>query len=271
MCERARRGVRAMSGSAEALERFERQTAWPMLVLSLAIIPLLVIPFVVELSSSAETAIFALDWMIWAIFALEYGIRLYLAPERWRFVRSNVIDLVVVAVPFLRPLRVARSARALRLLRLVRVGVVGFRAIDAVQDVLRRHKLGHVALIVLVVTVACAGLVYEFEKSVPATDRNITSFPTALWWAVTTITTVGYGDSFPHSAAGRGIAVVLMFIGVGLFGILAASLASYFVERDRSTDREEVASPELREILERIERIERRLGTAPADSPEDRA
>lgn len=122
-------------------------------------------------------------------------------------------------------------------------------------------------------TVACAGLVYEFEKSVPDAERNITSFPTALWWAVTTITTVGYGDSFPHSAAGRGIAVVLMFVGVGLFGLLAASLASYFVERDKEAAEEETAEPrsELREVLERLERIEHRLETAPGDPPGDGA
>ena len=71
-----------MRGSAEALERFERQTAWPMLVLALAIVPLLVIPLVVELPPNTESAFFALDWIIWAAFAVEYGIRLYLAPEK---------------------------------------------------------------------------------------------------------------------------------------------------------------------------------------------
>jgi hypothetical protein len=60
-----------MSGSTEALERFERQTAWPMLILSLAIIPLLVIPLAVDLSPAMRTTFFALDWIIWAAFALE--------------------------------------------------------------------------------------------------------------------------------------------------------------------------------------------------------
>jgi hypothetical protein len=57
----------------EALDRFERQTAWPMLVLSIAIIPLLVIPLAVELSPTTETVIFAVDWIIWGLFAVEYG------------------------------------------------------------------------------------------------------------------------------------------------------------------------------------------------------
>lgn len=129
------------SRSAEALEKFERQTAWPMLVLSLAIVPLLVVPLVADLSPSTESVFFTLDWIIWAIFALEYGIRLYLAPAKGRFVRSNVIDLVVVVIPFLRPLRVAGSARMLRLLRAVRVGALLLRGLHAVQIVLARHNM----------------------------------------------------------------------------------------------------------------------------------
>ena len=88
-----------------------------MLILSLAIIPLLVIPLVMDLSPSADSTVFAIDLFIWAVFALEYGIRLSLAPVKGQFVRSNVIDLIVVLIPFLRPLRVAASFRMLRLLR----------------------------------------------------------------------------------------------------------------------------------------------------------
>jgi voltage-gated potassium channel len=70
---------------ADALERFERLTAIPMVVLSLAIVPLLVIPLIWKLSPS-ESTFFALDWILWAAFAVEYAIRLSLAPEKWLFV-----------------------------------------------------------------------------------------------------------------------------------------------------------------------------------------
>lgn len=59
-----------MAGSQEALDRFERQTAWPMLILSLAILPLLIIPLVADLSRTAETTLFAVDWIIWAALPL---------------------------------------------------------------------------------------------------------------------------------------------------------------------------------------------------------
>ncbi len=254
-----------MRGSADALNRFERQTAWPMLVLSLAIIPLLVIPLVVELSPNTESVIFALDWIIWAAFAVEYGVRLYLAPEKLPFVRKNVIDLVVVVVPFLRPLRVARSARMLRLLRAGRVGVFLLRGIDAIRDVLTRHRLHYTLLVATFVTVGAGILVAEIERG--AADSSITSIPDGIWWAATTVTTVGYGDMYPRTAAGRGVAVALMLVGVGLFGVLAGSLASFLIERGRS---DEVRPDDigLEDIAARLDRIERRLEAL--DRPHDR-
>jgi len=236
-----------------------------MLVLSLAIIPLLVIPLVVELSPNTESVIFALDWIIWAAFAVEYGVRLYLAPEKLPFVRKNVIDLVVVVVPFLRPLRVARSARMLRLLRAGRVGVFLLRGIDAIRDVLTRHRLHYTLLVATFVTVGAGILVAEIERG--AADSSITSIPDGIWWAATTVTTVGYGDMYPRTAAGRGVAVALMLVGVGLFGVLAGSLASFLIERGRS---DEVRPDDigLEDIAARLDRIERRLEAL--DRPHDR-
>lgn len=141
---------------------------------------------------------------------------------------------------------------------------------------LKRHKLNYTLLIATVVVVASALLVEEFERGVP--DANIKTLPDALWWAVTTITTVGYGDRFPLSAPGRGIAVVLMFVGVGIFGLLAASLASFFIERDLEQGQEQQqiqGDPRLEEITARLERIERLLSNGspqslPANPPDER-
>jgi voltage-gated potassium channel len=243
-------------GSADALERFERQTAWPMLVLSLAIIPLLLIPWLVDLSPSIETAFLALDWTIWAAFAAEYLIRLYLAPQKGRFIRGNLLDLAVVLVPFLRPLRIARSARMLRLLRLAALSTFLGRAVEAARNVLRRGKLGYTLLVVGVVTVGAGLLVSEIERG--GAEANIKTPADGIWWAVTTVTTVGYGDRFPSTAAGRGIAMVLMVVGVGVFGLLAASLATFLIERGLGTA-EAQAEGEIREVLVRLDRLEAML------------
>jgi voltage-gated potassium channel len=242
-----------MAGSREALDRFERQTAWPMMALALAIIPLLVVPLLVDLPSGVETTFFALDWLIWVAFVLEYGIRLYLAPNKRHFVSHNIIDLLFVLIPFLRPLRVLRSARAFSVLRAARGTVILLRAIKAVQDVLKRHKLGYTLLIALVVVVGSGLLVATIEEASP--DRNIKSIPDGLWWAVTTVTTVGYGDRFPVTAIGRAIGAGVMILGIGLFGLLAASLASLLVEKDL----EKGIDPQISEMNERLERIERLL------------
>jgi voltage-gated potassium channel len=259
-----------MAGSQEALDRFERQTAWPMMVLALAIIPLLVIPLIWDLPSSIETTFFALDWFIWAAFVLEYGIRLYLAPRKGHFVSHNIIDLLFVLIPFLRPLRVLRSARAFALLRATRGAVVLLRAIDAVKDVINRHKLGYTLMVAGAVVVGSGLLVATLEESDPA--HNIKTIPDALWWAITTITTVGYGDRYPVTAAGRAIGAGVMILGIGLFGLLAASLASFFVERDIGKE----IDPQIAQIDERLARIERLLenlqpssdGQTAGDSPE---
>lgn len=235
---------------ADALERFERQTAIPMLVLSLAIIPLLVIPLIWKMSERLEATFFALDWMLWAAFAVEYGIRLYLAPETWPFVKRNKIDLLVVVIPFLRPLRVMRSARALRVLRAVRVMAFLGRGMDAGRDVLTRHHLNYALAVTMVVVVGAAFLVEATERG--ATGANIQSLPDALWWAVSTVTTVGYGDRFPTTPAGRGVAVALMLVGIALFGFLAGSLASFFIGGRTGAKNE----PTLADIAERLDRIE---------------
>jgi voltage-gated potassium channel len=74
----------------------------------------------------------------------------------------------------------------------------------------------------------------EVAFEVHAKGSNIHGFADALWWAVVTVTTVGYGDKFPVTAAGRGVAVVLMLVGIGLIGVLTATVSSFFVSEQRS-------------------------------------
>jgi voltage-gated potassium channel len=224
-----------------------------MLVLALAMIPLLVMPLVVDLSPGLDRALLAVDYLIWAAFAIEYAAKLYLAPDRWRFAKANIPDLVIVVVPMLRPLRVLRSVRLLRLLGLARLVALAVEGLQEAREILRRRGLSWVLLIVLALNLVAAALVLAFERDLPG--GNIHSYPDALWWAVTTITTVGYGDRFPMSPAGRGVAVVLMVSGIALFGVITASIAAYFVEQKAEQD----LAGRLDRVLERLDAIEAKL------------
>jgi voltage-gated potassium channel len=237
----------------EAFERFSRAADGPLTVLALAMIPLIVLPVVVDLSPAMEGAFLAVDYLIWAVFAAEYAVKLYLAPNRRRFVTSHIPDLVIVLVPMLRPLRVLRSARLLRLLRLARLAALATRGLRDTRGILRHRGLNWVLLIVLVLNLIAAAMVLDFERSNP--QANIDSYPDALWWAVTTITTVGYGDRFPMSPAGRGVAVVLMIAGIAMFGVITATIAAYFVEQKADED----LAGRLDQIMQRLDTIEARL------------
>ena len=157
------------------LDRFEARTELAMLVLSIAIIPLLLAPLMFDLSRQAEQMVIALDWLLWGIFAIEYGIRLFLASSRFGFVKANLIDLGIVLLPFLRPLRVARSARALRVLRAARVLIFLGRATKGGRAVLTRHKLHYGVAISVVVVAGAAG--WSNHSSVAPETRTSTHFP----------------------------------------------------------------------------------------------
>ncbi len=254
-------------GRQEALERFERAVELPLLVLALAMVPLLVVPLLVDLPGAVEGIFVACDWFIWAVFAVEYVVRLVLTPDRWRFVRREWSDLLIVILPFLRPLRVVRSARALRLLRLARLGSVLGEVFQLSRRLLVRHNLHYALLVILVAILGSASLVLAVEEG---GDGTIHTFGDALWWALTTVTTVGYGDRFPVTPAGRGAAAFLMVTGIALFGLLTANITTLFVEGTDHRPSEAAAdavTDRLDELLRRIDQLERRLTETESGAP----
>ena len=235
---------------ARAFEAVDRATELPLLALALAMVPLLVAPFVLDLSDRAETVALGLDWIIWALFAVELMVKTYLAPSRRSYLTSHWFDVVIVVVPFLRPLRVARSARALRLLRGARLLSVLARLGGTTRAILTTHGLQYVLLLVL----GAALLVALLERNA---DGSISDVGSALWWAAAKVTTVGYGDVAPVTAAGRGVGVFLMFVGIGVFGVVTANVAAFFVQGDPEAVTNERLLAELRTLRQRIESLDR--------------
>ena len=239
-----------------ALSRFEAAVELPLLILAAAMVPLLVLPLLLDLPDAVEAAFVAADWFIWAAFAFEYVVRVTLTPNRWRFVRREWPSLLLVALPFLRPLRLVRSTRALRLLRLGRLVSALSEVVKTGRSVLFRHNLHYAVAVTIGVVLASAAAVHVVEGEA---DGPIVSLGDALWWSVTTVTTVGYGDKYPVTPAGRGIAAFLMLSGIALFGILTANIAAFFVEQDQEDDR---VVAKLDEVLRRLDDLEASVGDA---------
>jgi voltage-gated potassium channel len=225
-----------------------------MLVVTILWLPVLIVPLASAVHGSVATTFSTVDYTVWALFSLEYLIKLWLAPERRQFFRTHLLDLLIVAVPFFRPLRMGRL---IRLLRLSRVGVVLAEGLRRARSILTHNGFHFVVLAAGVLVFACAGLVTFAERN--AHGANIHNFGQGLWWAIVTVTTVGYGDRYPITGFGQGVAVLLMLTGIGLIGTLTATVASYFVqEKTNATD----------ERLERIEALLAQLVNTGTTAPQ---
>jgi voltage-gated potassium channel len=230
-----------------------------MLLLALAMIPLLAVPAMLSLSPDTEEMLVRVEWVIWAAFAADLSIRTYLAPRRARYLLAHWFDVLIVVLPFLRPLRIARSVRVVRALTALRlVGPVA-RVVVSARSVLSRHGLHWAILVCGVLFVASAASVTYFERG---GEGSIKDFPTALWWAAVTITTVGYGDTFPVTPEGRGVGIFLMFVGIALFSLITANIAAFFMESDAKAE-----GPSLADVMARLDSIEAQLGELRGSAP----
>src|ERR1700730_4143556 len=211
--------------SQEAYDRFSAAVALPLTILALIWLPILLVPIIARLPSGVAGTFDLIDYMVWAAFVVEYGVKLYLTPRRRHYFTHHLVELAVIALPLLRPLR---ALRLLRVVNIARAALTLTNGVRRLRGILTHHGLQYVLVVVLGVIVVCAALELEFEPG--NRGSTIQNFGDALWWAVVTVTTVGYGDKYPVSAGGRGVAVVLMLVGIGLIGVLTATVASFFVE-----------------------------------------
>jgi voltage-gated potassium channel len=211
-------------------------------VLSLAVMVVMLLP----LSEATLRLLQVYDTLICVIFLIDFFLNLRAAPKKsnYFFRQGGWLDLIGSIPSFgitkygglLRLARLSRLARIARLLR-------GEEKKALVKDILENRSryaaFLTILLTILVLTVASV-LVLQFESKSP--DANITTGGDALWYAIVTITTVGYGDFYPVTAAGRIAAMFIMFMGVGIIGALASLLASLLVGGSSSTEEETPAA-----------------------------
>jgi voltage-gated potassium channel len=224
-----------------------------MLALCLFALVVLAADTVVPVAQSTRDVLSYADTAVCGIFFIDFLIQLSRARNRWQyFIRWGWIDLLS-SVPMVDALRVGRAARIMRILRVLR----GVRSTKLLAEfvLLRRTQSAFLAatLVSLLLIVFASVAVLQFEQ-VPG--ANITTAQDAVWWAVVTLTTVGYGDRYPITGEGRAVATLLMVAGVGLFGTFSGYVASWFLvpgdrrqESDLSELRAEIVA--LRELIER--------------------
>lgn len=243
------------------LKRLELKLEPLMLLLSLGWLALLVYDLTAGPTPWTQRA----TAFIWAAFLVEFSIRLYIAPNKPKFLLRNWLSLIALAVPALRIFRIFRFVRLLQLSQATRgISVVslvtGFnRGTRAVGRALGKRGFGYAVIIsALVILLGSAGM-YSLER---ANGPNATGFQTywdALWWTGMLATTTGT-DYWPRSPEGRVLAFLIAIYAFSVFGYVAATLASAFVDQDRrdTSDPEiEALRRDVKELTEEIRALRR--------------
>lgn len=192
-----------------------------------------------------ETIGTVLDWATWLAFLAEVVVMLAVVKDRTAWARDHVLDIAIVVLtpPFLSAFAPVRLLRLLRLLRL-------FRLAPLLRRVASAEGLRYAALLAAVTAVAGGAAFATLERGHSTAD--------GLYWAVTTMTTVGYGDLSPETSGGRVLAVIVMLVGIGFVAVLTAAVAERLLapKVDQLEQDEISAADERRAITERLDRLE---------------
>ena len=172
--------------------------------------------FNVTISDSTNHYLSLIQWVCWFAFALDLIYGIWKAESKKEYLKRHPLELASVLLPFLRPLRIMR--------------VISFGSLA-----LQKVAIGRQFAITVKVAISAVFIAYIAAIQITISERtvvgsNIKTFSDGLWWSVTTVTTVGYGDRYPTTTEGRLLAVLLMITGISLVGVITASVAAWFVK-----------------------------------------
>lgn len=226
-----------------SLDRWERRTGWPLTVAALAFLVAYAWPILQpDMPASRAHAFGVFGVIVWALFVIDYLTRVVLAHDRLHFVRRHVFDVVVIALPMLRPLR------ALRVLTVL--GFLNRQSSSAFRGRVITYVIGATTLVVFIASLA------QLDAERHGSNANIKTYGDALWWATSTITTVGYGERYPTTPGGRLVGFGLMLAGIALLGVITASFATWFLERvQQLTSAETKTKVTLEHVLDELHEL----------------
>jgi voltage-gated potassium channel len=200
-----------------------------ILFLSFYVLIALLVDTVFKLPMEVSKLLNYIDNIICVVFLFDFIVRFKKAESKLSFMKWGWIDLIA-SIPTFDFMRAGRLLRVIRLIRLIRA----FRSTKHIVLHIFKNKiqgtLTSVAIIAVLVLLFSSVAILQFET---APDSNIKTAEDAIWWSYVTITTVGYGDKYPVTTEGRIIAMILMTVGVGLFGTFTAFVSSWFVKSNQ--------------------------------------
>ncbi|KUN20962.1 ion transporter [Streptomyces antibioticus] len=196
---------------------WEERTEIPLAVASLVFLAAYAVRVLAEdLPQAGADACLAVVLAAWALFVADYAVRWRASGQRLRFVRTHLLDTVVLLLPLLRPLRIVKVYEAVQ------------RRHGRPRLALHARVMAYAGLSTFLLGFSGALAVYQRERD--AAGSSMRTFGDAVWWACATLTTVGYGDVTPVTATGRLIAVGMMAIGLALVGTVTGTFASWLLQ-----------------------------------------
>jgi voltage-gated potassium channel len=197
--------------------------AWNQLLTFFAILFLVAFSypaFFDVVSESTQRLLDTVQWTVWIAFAVDLLIGFTRAKNKKKFILNHPIDVAAVILPFLRPLRLLK--------------VISFGGL-----VLQKVAIGKQFTVTIKVVIASIFIAYVSAVQMTISESNvdgsnIKNIGDGLWWAITTVTTVGYGDRYPTTLEGKSLAVLLMVTGISLMGVITATVAAWFIEMSRN-------------------------------------
>lgn len=234
------------------LARWEKATEWPLVVAAILFLAAYAFQILASPGGVLNTVCEVILRVTWGVFGVDYVVRLTIATHRWRWFVRHLLDLAIVVLPVLRPLRLMRFLTVL--------AILGRGSGTLLRGRVVIYTVGATVLVVFMAALA----VFDAEQGA---GGEITTFGDAIWWAFVTITTVGYGDFTPVTVTGRIVAVGLMIGGIALIGVVTATLASWIVERvadeaTKTTTATEQQVEELRREIHELKELVRGLRPA---------
>ncbi len=180
---------------------------------------------------------------IWAIFLIDFFLRLIIAPAKIPFLKTNWLTVISLALPFLRPLRAFRAIRAVRSMSLVRfLGGIN-RGMRVLRRVTRGAQFAYVGMLTVVVALAAAVGAMFFEDGYASSP--IQRFGDAIWWSAAMVTTIN-NEKYVVSPEARTLAILLRIFAVSIFGYITASIATYLIGASPPSDAQQDENSALR-------------------------